>query len=420
MSEHQWVLILFLGLFALHFLLERTLSFLNLRHVMAHRDRVPKILEGAISPDNYLKSIEYTRARTKFGHFDAIFGAILTLVYLFSGWIPWLHGWIRSMGLSEMTSGVLLILSFVLIHGIIQLPVDWYQTFHLEGRFGFNRTTVKTFGTDKVKGWSLSFLIGAPFLYGLFWFMTKSGEGWWLWASMFVIGFQLLMVVLYPLVIAPLFNKFSPLQDGDLKQKLEDLARRCRFATQGIFVMDGSKRSTHSNAYFTGFGKARRIVFFDTLIQQLSVAELLAVLAHEIGHYKKKHILKMVFLSSAFTLLGFFILSYVIDWKPFYQAFGISEVSLPVGLLLVGLVAGEFTFWLSPLFNALSRKHEYEADAFAAEQTQDPQSMETSLLKLSEKNLSNLTPHPAYSAYHYSHPTLIERIQALRRVHKAS
>ncbi len=411
------VLTAFLIFFTIEFVLERVLSVLNAWHVRAHGGMPPEELKDALPPEFFPRSVEYTLARTRFGHVSAAWNALFTLLYLFSGLIPWLNGFVvgaLDLQGGSLTHGVAFLVAFSLINTLAHLPLQLYSTFKLEARFGFNKMDLRTFFLDKLKGLMLGAILGIPFLYALLAFMAGSGPLWWLWASLFVIGFQFLMRILHPLVITPLFNKFTPLEPGELKERLEALARDAGFATRGIFVMDGSKRSAHSNAYLTGIGRAHRIVLFDTLIQQLNVAELAAVLAHEIGHYKKKHIQKMLLVLSLLTVGGFYVLSLLINWRPLYEAFGISTPSLHVGLLLFSLLAGYFTFWVEPLFNLLSRKHEYEAAAYAAAQTRATAPMETALVKLHEKNLSPLTPHPAYSAYHYSHPTLLERIRALR------
>jgi STE24 endopeptidase len=409
------ILIAFLFFFFLDFIIERVLSFLNVRHVLANRDQIPSAVKETVSPETYRKSIEYTLAKSRLDHLEAIIGAILTLFFLFSGYLPWLQKIFSHAPGNELFQNVLLIFAFMIVSGLLALPLELYSTFRLEARFGFNKMTVSTFIIDQIKSLALMLILGIPFLYFLLFFMTQSGPWWWLWSALFVIGFQCLMIWIYPVFIAPLFNKFTPLQEGELKTDLEKLARECQFAAQGIFVMDGSKRSAHSNAYFTGFGKARRIVLFDTLIQQLNSSELVAVLAHEIGHFKKKHIIKMFVLSTFLTVLGFYVLSLIIDWKPLYDAFGIHQPSISVRLIVISLISGAFTFWLSPLFHSLSRKHEYEADAYASAQTGNAEFLVGALFKLSEKNLSNLTPHPAFSWYHYSHPTLLERLAALRK-----
>lgn len=410
----QQFLALFLSLFALHFIIERVLSLLNVKNVLAHRHSVPEIVKNEITPETYRKSIEYTLTNARFGWVSSICNVLITLALLFSGLLPKLFQFLSDKGLHGLHLGVTFFALLAIITSAIQLPLEIYETFFIEAKFGFNQTTAKTFIMDKIKGIFLLVILGVPFFYGLLWFVEKTGNFWWIWATAFVIGFQFLMMFLFPIFIAPLFNKFTPLEEGDLKSSLEKLADKCHFAARGIFLMDGSKRSTHSNAYFTGIGKARRIVLYDTLVKQMTIPELVAVLAHEIGHYKKKHIVKMLTISSIFTVAGFFILSILINWQPMYEAFGIQTPAIPLGIVLFMFISGPFTFWLSPIMNALSRKHEYEADAYAVEMTGENVSMESGLLKLSEKNLSNLNPHPLYSSYHYSHPTLLERIRAIR------
>ncbi len=413
MPDHLIVLLAFLIFFAIHVLLERVLSLLNSRYIYARRATVPEAAREIMTPETYAKSIEYALTRARFGHVAAFIGAGETLFFLFSGFIPMLHDFIRSFGFEPLTAGVLLIGGYGLTAMFLNLPLQLYSTFRIEARFGFNTTTPKTFWLDRIKGLAIGLVLGVPLLYALIAFILFSGPLWWLWAGLAVIAFQVVMMILAPIIIMPLFNKFTPLQDGELKTRLEQLAQHCAFAASGIFVMDGSKRSAHSNAFFTGLGKGRRIVLFDTLIAQMNTEELAAVLAHEIGHYKKKHILKTVAISSVLTFVGFFILSLLLDWKPLYAAFNVGAPAKSVGLLVFLLISGDFTFWVDPFFSALSRKHEYEADAYAAAQT-SAAPMGSALLKLTEKNLGTLNPHPVYSAYHYSHPTVLERIAALK------
>ena len=420
MSDAQIFLVLFLVLFTVHAVLERILAVLNIRYILARRSQIPEMLSTVVSPETYGKSIEYAQVKSNFGHVSACAGTVMTLIYLFSGFLPWLNDRIGRWELGSLTHGVVLLLAFGFVNAVLDLPLELYQTFRIEAHFGFNKMDMRTFWLDKLKGGILTLAIGVPLIFVLLLFVTRSGPLWWLWAGLFMILFQCLMMVLFPLVIAPLFNKFTPLEDGALKSALESLAEKCRFATRGIFVMDGSKRSSHSNAYFTGIGKSRRIVLFDTLVHQLSIPELAAVLAHEIGHFKKKHIPKMLMLSTVMMLAGFFVLGLLLNWPPMYEAFGIDISGMDparyaaLGFLLFSMISGAFTFWIGPLFSKLSRKHEYEADAYAAEQTGDPAAMEGALIKLFEKNLSTISPHPAYSAFYYSHPTLLERMIALR------
>ena len=296
----------------------------------------------------------------------------------------------------------------------MSLPTDLYATFGLETRFGFNKTTWKLYLADKLKGFFLGIAIGIPFLFAVLWLMEGTGSYWWLWVFLFVFAFQFLLLVLYPILIAPWFNKFEPLKDDELRERILTLADEVGFKTGGVYTMDGSKRSGHSNAYFTGIGKAKRIVLFDTLLEQMSRDQGLAVLAHEMGHYKMKHVRRMLLVQSLFLLGGLYILSLLIDYAPFFHAFGL-EPSNYRALVLLGLISGPLTFYLGPLLNLLSRKHEYEADRFAAKVLKDGKPMEEALINLTVRNLSNLTPHPWYSAYHYSHPTTVERISAIEQ-----
>jgi len=414
MGEHEIFLYAFLGFVALRVVIERTLAVLNARYVAALRGQIPESLKDVITPETYERSIDYALARTRFGHVSALFDVGITLLFIYSPILAGFNVVLRMLERPELTHGVLLILWFTVAHSLMHLPLGIYGTFFLEAKFGFNKTTWGTFWLDKIKGIGLALVIGAPFLYALLFIVNSGWPLWWLWSALFIIGFQFLMMILFPLVIAPLFNKFTPLQDGELKTSLETLAKKCDFSTNGIFVVDGSKRSAHSNAYFTGIGKARRIVLFDTLIQQLSVSELAAVLAHEIGHYKRKHIVKMLVLSSGLTVAGVWIMSQMIEWRPMFQAFSIAMDDTAMGLILFTIVIGDFTFWVGPLFHKLSRQHEYEADAYAREAVSDYRPLEGALLKLFEKNLATLTPHPAFSTWHYSHPTLLERLKALK------
>jgi len=295
------------------------------------------------------------------------------------------------------------------------LPVDWFGQFRLEARFGFNTATQQTWWLDRLKGFLLALALGYPLLVLVLKFIEWADGWWWLWAWAAVLAFQLGMVVLAPVLILPLFNKFTPLPEGSLRARLVKLAGRTRFRARSIQVMDGSKRSRHSNAFFTGFGRLRKIVLFDTLVQQLTEPELEAVLAHEIGHYKKRHIPKMLVASALGSLLGFYVISWLARQAAFSRAFGFAPGHLAPALLLFGLLAGAVTFWLSPLLHAWSRRYEYQADAFAATVMKESRSLVGALRKLSEKNLTNLTPHPLYSGFHYSHPTLLEREQALAR-----
>ncbi len=421
MAYDRIVLIVFLTFFALEFFLERALAWLNANHVKAHAASVPEALAGIVDPETHRKSVEYTLARAAFGHIAALEDAVLNLLLLFAGILPWLSALSARFVPNDYVSGAAFLLAFGFLNALIRTPLDLYSTFKIEAKFGFNKTTFGTWLLDRIKGTILAAIIGTPFIMALLWLTLRTGAFWWLWAALFVIAFQFLRMLLSPMVIALLFNKFKPLEEGELSRALTDLARRCQFGASGIFVMDGSRRSAHSNAYFTGIGGARRIVLYDTLVEQLTPPELSAVLAHEIGHYKLKHIPKGMMIGCAMTLAGFYGLNLILHWPPIYEAFGggawPAESHTPLGVAqgfaICSLIAEPLSFWTGPLFNALSRKYEYEADAYARTQT-GAESMRGALLKLFEKNLSNLTPHPLFSAYHYSHPALLERLDALK------
>jgi len=414
MTAELWIIGTLVTFCGTEFFLERALAWANARRVAARGGRVPDVFEGSIDGATGRRSAEYTLARTRFGHIAATYDLGLLLVVLFSGFLPWLKLTLEGAGLSGLPLGVAFWLAALWAISIAGLPLAWHETFRIEARFGFNKTTPKIFCIDVLKGWLVSALLGAPLLLAVLWLIGAAGGSWWLWGAGLVIGFQALMMVIYPLWIAPLFNKFTPLADGSLREKLSALAAKANFSARGIFVMDGSRRSTHSNAYFTGFGKSRRIVLYDTLVNELPEDELAAVLAHEIGHYKKGHVPMMLALSAAMVIAGFAVADHLLGWQAFYRAFGFASPWAPAGLFLLAQVSGAFTFWLKPVINALLRRFEHEADAYAAHLTGAPDWLRAALLKLAEKNLTNLWPHPAYSLYHYSHPPLAERLERLR------
>ena len=393
---------------------ELWLSNLNRRHVLAHADAVPEAFRGIVDEATYKKSVAYTLAKTRFGSIEETYGVIVLLVFLFSGLLPFgFHFFAHHHGTSAWSMAAFLFaVGFAM--SLPGLPFDWYGQFRLEQKFGFNTTTQKTWWLDRFKGLLLAILLGYPLLVLILKIVEWTGAQWWLWAWGAMIAFQLLMLVLAPVLIMPLFNKFTPLPAGGLRERLLKLAERTRFVANSIQVMDGSKRSRHSNAFFTGFGKFRKIVLFDTLIAQLNESELEAVLAHEIGHFKKKHIPKMLLFSTFSSLVGFYVVSLLAKQDWFYRAFGFETTHIAPALLLFTLLSGVVMFWFSPLAHWWSRKYEYEADAFAKSVMNEPQSLIGALRKLNEKNLSNLTPHPFYSGFYYSHPTLLEREAALK------
>ena len=418
----QIIVGLFLGLFVLEFIVEFALNELNLRYVRAHwaEKRIPDFFQRNMSAAEYEKSVEYTLVKGQFQRWAEIYGRLVVLIVLFGGLLPLMDRFSQDLAgrfLSiSYAQGLIFCSGVALVFSIASLPTDLYSTFKLETRFGFNKTTWKLYLTDRLKGLLLGILIGLPFLWVVLWLMEAMGSYWWIWTFFFVSGFQLLMVIVYPTLIAPLFNKFELLPEGELRNRILRLAEQVGFKTNGIFSMDGSKRSAHSNAYFTGLGKAKRIVLFDTLIAQMTIDQGLAVLAHEMGHYKMKHIRRMLVVQTVFLFFGFYVLSLLLNYRPLFTAFGLDNPSSAAALVLFSLLSGPATFFLAPFINLLSRKHEYEADRFAVETLRNRGPMEEALINLTVKNLSNLTPHPWYSAYHYSHPTPTERIGAIRAI----
>src|SRR5437667_1432353 len=399
---------------------ELCLNRLNQRHVHANANEVPQAFRELIDEPTYRRSVDYTLAKSRFGEIAGAFDFLLLIAVLFSGVLPWIFGkFTANFGTSVWAmAGFLLVTGIAL--SVLALPFAWYAQFKLEERFGFNTTTIKTWAVDRVKGFLLALLLGYPLLALVLKLIEWTGANWWLWAAAVVITFQLLMLLVAPAVIMPLFNKFTPLPEGTLRERLFALAQRTDFPTHSIELMDGSKRSRHSNAFFTGFGRFRKIVLFDTLIEQLSEPELESVLAHEIGHYKKRHVIKLLGLSIAGVFVAFAVIAWLAHQQWFYRAFGFeyqpgfAAANLVPAMLLFALLAETISFWVSPLIHILSRHFEYEADSFAHATMGETESFVQALRKLSEKNLSNLMPHWLYSSFYYSHPTLLERERALR------
>ena len=386
---------------------------LNQSHVLAHAGAVPEAFKGVMDEATYAKSVRYTLAKGRLDQIAGTWGSVVLVAVLFSGLLPWgFHGFDQRLGSSAWAMAAFLLVTSVAL-SLPSLPLEWYDQFRLEERFGFNTTTQKLWWMDRLKGLLLGIVLGYPLLALILKLVEWMGPWWWLWGWGALLGFQLLMMVLAPVLILPLFNKFTPLPEGSLRERLLKLAERTHFRARSIQVMDGSKRSRHSNAFFTGFGGFRKIVLFDTLIQQLAELELEAVLAHEIGHFKKKHIPKTLLVSALGSLAGFWLVSLLATQEWFYRSFGFEPGSIVPALLLFGLVSGVITFWFSPVAHWWSRRNEYQADAFAAAVMSEPRSLVGALRKLNEKNLSNLTPHPLYSGFYYSHPTLLERERAL-------
>ena len=384
----------------------------QIRHVRAHRDAVPAEFAERIALASHQKAADYTIDRTRTGMLNTAIEAGVLLAFTLGGGLAWLHGF-WSARLDGLSYGVAMIFSLTFISGLIDLPLSLYRQFVIEARYGFNRMSLGLFFTDLAKQTLLGVAIGTPVILAVLWLMGAMGAHWWLWVWLFWSAFNLLLMFIYPTWIAPLFNKFAPLEDGEMKTRIEALLARCGFRSSGLFVMDGSKRSSHGNAYFTGFGDNKRIVFFDTLLSRLQPGEVEAVLAHELGHFRRRHIVKRMIVMFASSLAFLWLLGQLINAPWFYTSLGIPEGNTALALILFFLVVPVFTFPLSPLMSHFSRRHEFEADAYAAEHAVAGDLVHA-LVKLYDDNASTLTPDPLHSLFYDSHPPAAQRIARLQ------
>ena len=388
----------------------------QIRHVTAHRAVVPPAFAQTIALSAHQKAADYTVAKARLGLIEIALGVVVLLGWTLLGGLDAVNQTLLARMEGGMLQQLALLASFALISGTIDLPLSWYQTFVLEARFGFNKMTLSLWLSDLLKSTALGALMGLPIVAAILWLMGATGPAWWLWAWGLWMGFNLLLLMIYPTFIAPLFNQFKPLEDETLKARVTALMQRCGFAAKGLFVMDGSKRSAHGNAYFTGFGAAKRVVFYDTLLAKLSPGEVDAVLAHELGHFKHKHIVKRIVTMFAMSLAGFALLGWLAGKPWFNLGLGVTpNLGAPndgLALLLFMLVIPTLGFFVSPLFAQLSRRHEFEADAYAVAHT-SANELGSALLKLYEDNASTLTPDPVYVKFHYSHPPASERLARL-------
>ncbi len=412
--------------FTIIFLIALTLSFsvqfwLAKRHadyVAKHRSAVPEAFKNTVSLEAHQKAADYTLEKSRLGNIDSIIGVILLLVMTLGGGINWAFEFWAATVQSPLIAGLAALASVFLVMTAVEIPTSVYQTFVIEEKYGFNKSTPQQFIKDQLLQLILVAAIGIPLLALILWVMDSIGSLWWVWAWGILISFSLLMSWLYPTVIAPLFNKFTPMEEGSLKERIQGLLARCGFSSQGIFIMDGSKRSGHGNAYFTGLGNNKRIVFFDTLVNSLDDEELEAILAHELGHFKCKHTIKMLIANAVMTLISFAVLGWLIDQQWFYNGLGVelpsysTSLSHAAALLLFMLVSSSFTFFIQPIIAYFQRKFEFEADNFASNNAK-AEKLVSALVKLFEENASTLTPDPLYSAFHYSHPPAAIRIANL-------
>ena len=407
----------FTGLFVLLLLTSTAVrSWLNQRQVAAvlrHRDRVPEAFAALIDLAAHQKAADYTVARAALNRWDVLLDAGIALMLTLGGGIDIIDRWWQSAGLSPAWHGTAVVLSTMLIVSAIGLPLSLWRTFGVEARFGFNRMTAGLYIADLVKGLVLSLLLGAPLIFVILYLMQQAGSLWWIYAWVVWVAFTVLITWAWPTIFAPLFNKFTPLNDETLKQRTEALLQRCGFESKGVFVMDGSRRSVHGNAYFTGVGRNKRIVFFDTLIERLQIAEVEAVLAHELGHFRLHHVRSRLILSLGMGLAGLALLGALARWPEFYSALGVSKASAHAAVLLFMFVLPAFTYFLTPLASWWSRKHEFEADEFAA-QYADARQLADALVKLYRDNASTLTPDNLHSAFYDSHPPALVRIARLQ------
>ena len=391
------------------------LAYRQLDHVAANRAEVPLAFREQINIAAHHKAADYTSTLVRFGALTIIFDTVLLLLFTVGGGIQWLSDASSNLTDSLLLQGVAVIVLVLVLQSLLEMPFDLYRTFNIEARFGFNKMTLKLYLLDAVKGTLLGAVLGLPLLFAVLWMMSAMGDLWWLYVWGVWVTFNLLLLFIYPTYIAPIFNKFEPMQDEAQKLRIESLLARCGFESSGLFVMDGSKRSSHGNAYFTGFGKTKRIVFFDTLLQRLSPGEIDAVLAHELGHFKHRHVIKRIAFTFAVSLGFLWVLAQLLHAEWFYLGMGVTTQSTAIALLLFFMALPVFTFLLHPLTSAYSRKHEFEADAYAAQQT-DANELVNALVKLYQDNAKTLTPDPLYATFYESHPPAPIRIAHLQKL----
>ena len=403
---------IFIALILIKFLLETYLKIRNLKSIDNNKDSVPPRFKNVVTEEEYKKSILYNTDRIKFQIFTALFGSIVLIVFTIGGLLNYLTQVVMDLTQSNVLGAVLLGLLLIIVEEIISIPISIYSTFVIEERHGFNKTTRKTFVTDIFKGLLISGTISSILYATVIFIIISAGDLWWIYAFAAVFTLQAIIFFLYPVLIMPLFNKFEPLDDEQFKKPIEKLLEKVDFKSKGLFVMNASLRSTHGNAFFTGFGKNKRIVFFDTLLKTINPDEMEAILGHELGHYKLGHIRKTLISSLVFGFLGFYILNEIFKSDNFFIAHGLENLTVYSKFLMFYLVIGSYTFFTKPITSALSRKREFEADDFSFQFT-DGEHMISGLLKLTKDNASNLTPDPLYSSYYYSHPPIAERVASI-------
>ena len=406
--------VIFISLIAIKFLLETYLKIRNLKSIELNKDTIPERFTSVVTEEEYKKSIDYNVDRIRFQIFTALFGAVVLIIFTLGGLFNFLSEVVVSTTSSDVLGAVLLGLLLLIVEQVISIPISIYSTFVIEERHGFNKTTTKTFVTDISKSLLISATISSVIYATVIYIVVNLGDNWWIYAFGAVFTLQAIIFFLYPVLIMPLFNKFEPLDDDEFKKPIEKLLEKIDFKSKGLFVMNASLRSTHGNAFFTGFGKNKRIVFFDTLLKTITPEEMEAILGHELGHYKLGHIKKGLLSSLVFGFIGFYLLSEILQSDNFFLDHGLESLTIYSKFLLFYLVIGSYTFFTKPFTSALSRKREFEADDFSFQYTSG-EYMISGLLKLSKDNASNLTPDPLYSSYYYSHPPIAERVQSIEK-----
>jgi STE24 endopeptidase len=410
-------LIVILVIYVLIALFGYWLDHLNISHLKKYGANIPPEFEGQVDQAVLDKMRDYTVENTRFGIISSIINNIILIVFLFGGVLNIYNSWIVSMGLPFIISGLVFFLLLTYAETVISMPFSIYRTFKIEKKYGFNTMTPKLWITDQIKSLLISTIMLSLFIAGGLWIYQKSSDLWWFWIWCFFFAFSIFMMYISPYVLEPLFNKFVPVGDDELEDDINSLMQKVGIKVSRVFKMDASKRSTHTNAYFSGVGKVKRIVLFDTLIEQLSKSEILSVLAHEAGHWKKKHVLKFIIVTEVVALIAFYISFHLLKSDLLAELFHITDSTLFAKLIVLGFLGSIILFPFTPLIHAFSRKHERQADDYSCDLTGDKESMITSLVKLSKDNLSNLHPHPLYALFHYSHPPVLERIRRLENKH---
>ena len=416
MIQFNALLIAFLSVFVFQSLFQIAMNLINIRHLRRQKNHVPRVFQGTVDKEKFSKIIAYTADSTRFGIVEKLFDQALLLVILLTGLLPWFVEIITTWHIGFIGGGLVFFTIFAAISNLFDIPFELYSTFVIEDRYGFNTKTLKLWAIDWVKGMALSFILGGIVIFFLLTLVFYIKNAWWFFAWIVISVFELLIMWLYPVVIAPLFNKFEPITNMELQNKIATLMGKAGLAVKGVFQMDAGKRSKHTNAYFTGIGRIKRIVLFDTLLESHPDEEILSVLAHETGHWMKKHIIKQLVLLEMLSLIGLFIVAKLLNWQLIYQTFGFSEQIKYIGLFLVPVILGPLGYFMRPVGAALSRKYEREADDIAVNLMGTSEPMKNALIKLSADNLANLAPHPLFSWFNYSHPPPVERIERLENM----